>query len=308
MSEAEAGGARPAPPPAPVTVGVPVYNNGTTLRRTVESLLAQSVPPALIHISDNASTDATEAEGRALAAGHRGVRYTRHEAGLGAPGNFRFLLDHAETPYFMWLAADDYVLPTYIEKTLARLLARPELTTCVSRVQFTRHDMPTTLATGSETLDGSVRQNLARYLDGPGHNARVYGLHRTAALRAAFPPGRFHAYDWALMAGTLLHGLHEEWPEVLMVRDETPGASYVRQVRNDNSGAWNRLFPLLPMTRDLCFRQKIPLDSHAIRTLVRTNLEHHLLYAREYHRGYYQAIGRHLERQIWRISPRAGKT
>ncbi len=288
--------------PTPVTVGVPVYNNGTTLRRTVESLLAQTVPPAVIDISDNASTDSTEEVGRALAA-HPNVRYHRHSIGLGPPGNFAFLLSWAETPYFMWLAADDYVLPTYLEKTSACLDAHPDVATCVSQVVFTGENGEWKEATGSRPLRADVRCNLARYINEPGANARVYGLHRTEVVRRAYPPGRFHGLDWAFVAGTLLAGKHEEIPEVLMVRDETPSRAYVRQVRTDNPRAFDRLFPMAPMTRDLLLRQRIPLDLDVIRALVKINLEHHCIYAAEYHPRYSRLVGRHIANQLWRISP-----
>ena len=47
------------------------------------------------------------------------------------------------------------------------------------------------------------------------------------------------------MAGTLLSGKHEEIPELLMFRDETPSINYVQQVRQDNRGTAGRIFPLM---------------------------------------------------------------
>ena len=255
--------------PTLITAGVPVYNNGSTLKRAVESLLAQSLPPVRIDISDNASSDSTEEVGRALAAQHPSVHYTRQPFNLGANGNFSFLLQRAETPYFMWLAADDYVLPSYLEKTSGYLDAHPDMTTCVSQVQFTQEGEPSGLASGGWPLRDYKNRNLARYLDNPGANVRLYGLHRTEVLRRASPPGNFHAFDWAVMAGTLLSGKHEEIPEILMFRDETPSINYVHQVRHDNRGPIGRIFPLMPMTKDLLFRQRIPLDLNIIRALIK---------------------------------------
>ena len=138
--------------PILITAGVPVYNNGSTLRRAVESLLAQSLPPVRIDISDNASSDSTEEVGRALAVQHPSVHYTRQPFNLGPSGNFAFLLQRAETPYFMWLAADDYVFPSYLEKTSSYLDAHPDVTTCVSNVQFTQEGEPSGLASGGWPL------------------------------------------------------------------------------------------------------------------------------------------------------------
>ena len=51
-----------------LTIGVPVYNMAAYLEEAVESILAQSFRDLELIISDNASTDGTEAIGRALAA------------------------------------------------------------------------------------------------------------------------------------------------------------------------------------------------------------------------------------------------
>ena len=273
-----------------ITVAIPVYNNGTTLERTLRSVLDQSLPPNLIHISDNASTDDTEAIGRAFAASCPTVRYTRQATSLGPSGNFAFLLQDATTPYFMWLAADDHVLPSYLEKMSACLDASPDVVTCVSLVRFTQKDIPAGLASGSHPLRGTVRQNLAHYLASPGANARVYGLHRTEALKSAFPPKHFHAWDWAVMAGTLLHGKHEEVSEVLMFRDETPSAAYVRQVRRDNPSRINQFIPLLPMTIDLVFRQRIPIDRQIVRSILKANFFQHRMQAKFFHMKYYALL------------------
>jgi glycosyltransferase involved in cell wall biosynthesis len=287
--------------PALITAGVPVYNNGATLTRAVESLLAQTLPPVRIEISDNATSDSTEQVGRALAAQYPCVHFTRQPANLGPPGNFSFVLQRAETPYFMWLAADDYILPSYLEKTSGYLDAHPDVTTCVSQVQFTQKGEPHGLASGGWPLQDDTSANLAKYLDNPGANARLYGLHRTEVLRRAFPPGRFHAYGWAVMAGTLLSGKHEEIPEVLMFRDETPRINYVRQVRQDNPRAFGRIFPLMPMTKDLLLRQRIPLDLKIIRALIKINLDHHCWYMAEYHPFYAKLIGKRIAGQLWRL-------
>ncbi|MCU0839478.1 MAG: glycosyltransferase [Rhodospirillales bacterium] len=270
----------------PVTVGVIVYNGASTLRRAVESVLAQTHQNILINISDDASTDETAQVGEDLARQHANVTYTRQKKNLGIFGNTRFALQQAQTQYFMWLAADDFILPTYIERTLAALEADPGLVACVSRVRFIRADGTETLARGTAPLMADVLTNLAVYLSAPVDNGRFYGLYRTAALKTAYPPTDFHALDWAVVAGTLLSGRHAEIPEVLMVRDWTPPLSYIKAVRADNPTTLGRLFPLLPMTRDLIFRQRMPLKSLTLRALLGINIITHYEYSRHYHSIY----------------------
>ena len=103
------------------------------------------------------------------------------------------------------------------------------------------------------------------------------------------------------MAGTLLSGKHEEIPEILMFRDETPSINYVQQVRQDNRGTVGRIFPLMPMTKDLLLRQRIPLDLNIIRALIKINLELHCRYMAVFHPCYAKLIGKRIAGQLWRL-------
>jgi glycosyltransferase involved in cell wall biosynthesis len=177
----------------------------------------------LIHISDNGFTDTTADVGQALAAAHPTVTYTRQPTNLGPSPNFRFLRQRATTQYFMWLAADDVLEPSYIERMLAVLESDPGLVTCVSQVRFERADGSSRLAGGSYPLQDDIVTNPTAYLLNPHDNARVYGLHRTVPLQRAFPTSNILVgLDYALMAGTLLCGRHAEIPEVQMVRNDRP--------------------------------------------------------------------------------------
>lgn len=294
-----------------VTIGVPVYNGAATLRRTVESILRQTHPACVVHISDNGSTDATAEVGQALAASHPNVVYTRQPTNLGPTRNFHFLLMQTKTPYFMWLAADDYIEPTYVERMLAVLEADPGLTTCVSRVLFTRPDGGSMLAGGSYPLQADTATNLAAFFTRPADNARVYGLHRTEPLRRAYPASHFVvAWDETLMAATLLYGRHAEVPETLMVRDQTSFQSAMALIRRDARWWLERVFPQLPMTLDLLFRKRIPLRWPVLKALLGRNIDMHFQYTSVYHPRYTAMVRpflhRHLFWRFWRYEEMPG--
>ena len=241
--------------------------------------------------------------GEELAAEYASVTYVRRPENIGQTMNFHWLVHAATTPYFMWLAGDDFILPTYLERTAGRLDTNPGTVGCVSRVQFTVDGQPSCLASGSEPLDGAPHHAIARYLDDPAASARLYGLFRTAPLAATFPTSHFHAWDWAAMAATLKHGRHDRVDEVLMVRDETPHAYYTTLIRRDNPRTFNRIFPLAPMTWELLAHQRIPLTIPVIRALLRINIEFHCRYMAAYHPRYDRIVGRLLDKNLWRISP-----
>lgn len=99
-----------------VSIGMPVYNGAKFIREALDSLLAQTFTDFELTISDNASTDGTEAICREYAAKDQRIRYVRQPENLGAAANFRFVLDEAVGEYFMWAAADDLWVPNFIYK------------------------------------------------------------------------------------------------------------------------------------------------------------------------------------------------
>ncbi len=97
-----------------VSIGMPVYNGAKFINEALDSLLVQTFTDFELIISDNASTDETEAICRKYAAKDERIRYVRQVENFGGRANFQFLLDEAVGEYFMWAAADDVWLPEYI--------------------------------------------------------------------------------------------------------------------------------------------------------------------------------------------------
>src|SRR5262245_33185402 len=101
-----------------VTIGMPVYNGGATLRRVLESVIGQTYTNFKLVISDNASTDGTEALCRELSRKDERVIYIRQVENIGAEKNFDFVLSKADSEYFMWNAADDVRSKDFLEKNI----------------------------------------------------------------------------------------------------------------------------------------------------------------------------------------------
>ncbi|OHB34086.1 MAG: hypothetical protein A2Y09_05285 [Planctomycetes bacterium GWA2_39_15] len=98
---------------------MPVYNGEKYIREAVDSLLAQTFTDLELIISDNASTDGTEAICREYAARDTRIRYIRQRENRGVVANFQFVLAKAIGEYFMWAAADDVWDIIYIETLLS---------------------------------------------------------------------------------------------------------------------------------------------------------------------------------------------
>lgn len=119
-------------PAAPqVSIGMPVYNGTPFIRDALNSLLAQTFTDFELIISDNASTDGTEAICREYAAKDARIRYVRQAENRGATANFQFVLDQAEGEYFIWAAADDLNLPSLLTDLIPVMSSDPSIV-CVA--------------------------------------------------------------------------------------------------------------------------------------------------------------------------------
>jgi len=104
-----------------VSIGMPVYNGEPFIREALDSLLAQTFTDFELIISDNASTDGTEAICREYAAKDDRIRYVRQPENRGALANFQFVLDEAAGEYFMWAAADDWWSENWLSENVAKI-------------------------------------------------------------------------------------------------------------------------------------------------------------------------------------------
>jgi glycosyltransferase involved in cell wall biosynthesis len=273
---------------ATVTIGMPVYNAASTIRAALDSLLGQTYRDFTLVISDNASSDNTEAICREYGAHDSRIRYVRQSTTLSAAMNFRCVLFEAHTPYFMWAAGDDLWAPTFVERTLTFLEAHPDYVCCQSRVLFTINGRPSHYSTGTYSLSGDWSTNVTRFFMNATDCSRFYGMFRTQALQAVFPIRTFHSLDQAVSAATLKFGRHAELQDVLMMRDWTDIKNYDRQLLDEHKFILWRMFPFLFLTVHCLRRRFIPISLRTIRVLVRLN------FYMACHRGLYRfgRIGR----------------
>ena len=119
-----------------VTIGIPVYNGEQYIQKAIDSVLTQSYTNFKLIISDNASNDSTEAICREFALNDSRVRYVRHKINKGTNFNFPFVLSEASSKYFVWLGADDYWEPTFLEKNIEILESDVNIIGSIGLVEF----------------------------------------------------------------------------------------------------------------------------------------------------------------------------
>lgn len=108
-----------------VSIGLPVFNGGLTVHKTIEFLLEQSFTDFELIISDNASTDRTQEICKDYANSDPRIKYVRQPKNLGLYGNFKVLFDEACGEYFMWAADDDIRSDNFLEEVVNLLDKNP---------------------------------------------------------------------------------------------------------------------------------------------------------------------------------------
>ena len=240
----EAGGARgPAPR---VSIGVAVYNGEDYLAETLDSLLGQTLTDFELIISDNASTDRTEAICRSYAAKDERIRYYRAGENRGASWNFNRVFELARGEYFKWADHDDVCDPTFVARCVEVLDNDPSVVCCHAKTRKidargnTLRELPDPTDGGLKEsrvasedghkprlLDASSPKAARRFRDvllSSGWGVRCSGVFRAAALRrtSLFLP--VFGYEKVIFAELALMGRFHDVPETLFYQRIHPQA------------------------------------------------------------------------------------
>jgi glycosyltransferase involved in cell wall biosynthesis len=216
-----------------LSIGLPVYNGEKYLPKALDSLLNQDFKDFELIISDNGSTDQTEAICRAAAAKDERIRYIRNDENRGATWNFRRVLELSEGEFFKYAAHDDECYPTMLSRCMDVMLrADPsvalvytqsetidENSLVVPRQGSTRWD---SIATTENAASRRLWRVLWRVLNGQA----CYGVIRSSFLRRVRPFGSIAA-DWVILAQIAMLGKLVEVPEVLF------------RFRKHSANSWN---------------------------------------------------------------------
>lgn len=164
---------------------MPVYNGKAFIREAIDSLLAQTFTDFELIISDNASTDGTDASCRKYAERDSRIRYVRQPENRGAVTNFQFVLDEAVGKYFMWAAADDMLGTT---ETLSNLVKSLDdgFEMAIPDVDLLDKTMGTTSRGLLSSVFSKLEHKTATRLALQYPSYLIYGLFVTDSLRPFF--------------------------------------------------------------------------------------------------------------------------
>jgi glycosyltransferase involved in cell wall biosynthesis len=206
-----------------VSIGLPVYNGERFLRKTLDSLLAQSFRDFELIISDNASTDGTQTICAEYAARDSRVRYSRNAVNEGAARNMNRVVELSIAEYFKWAMADDLVAPELIARCVD-VLDRDQtvVLACTRTAMIDEDDRVLRRLESSWNLQSErAEERLRRTILWGGHWVNADALQgvirRQALVRTNLLP-RYQGGDKRPLAELTLLGRFVELPDYLLLR------------------------------------------------------------------------------------------
>lgn len=106
-----------------ISICIPVYNAEFFISKTIQSVLNQSFIDFEIVITDNCSTDKTEAIIKSF--NNSKIKYFKNSSNLGAEKNWNKSLELASGKYIKLLCADDILYPNCLEEQL-KIIDNPD--------------------------------------------------------------------------------------------------------------------------------------------------------------------------------------
>jgi glycosyltransferase involved in cell wall biosynthesis len=202
---------------------MPIYNGDKWIEESIEAILGQSMTDFELIISDNASTDNTEAICRRFAERDPRVRYYRNVKNIGLYPNFNRVFELANGKYFKWAADSDICRDGFFEQCVGVLESRPDVVLVYPRAFFLLKKR-----SGEERLveyfddfhleDKSPSTRFRKYLNRERNNNIMHGIIRVSALRQTRLHLPWAGSDISMVSELALRGKFIEVQDRLFVR------------------------------------------------------------------------------------------
>lgn len=171
-----------------VTIGIPTYNRPEGLYRLLNNVTEQTFKNLEIIVSDNCSPGTqTEKVVREFIKNDSRIQYFRQSKNIGPTKNLNYLLKISKGKYFMWLADDDEVKNTYVEKLLDGLRQNSKAVLAYSLVDLYSADGKKVISPRHiddiDTRGYSVIKRLYKVIVNLDRNSSFYGLYKKSSLK-----------------------------------------------------------------------------------------------------------------------------
>jgi len=218
-----------------VSIGLPIYNGEKFLKKRIENLLLQTFSNFELIISDNASTDRSVQICKEFMKKDSRIKIYQQEKNIGQFQNYNFVLNESQGRYFLWVAADDLLEPTFLEKNVEILDSNDNVVTSVSKLKmfgsFTDglRQKENSLIKRIESkikarmsymscfpVSGKYENRVTKFLKTARHSQVFYGIHRTDALKKCIIDKPIMGQDTVYALSLLKYGNIHVIDDILM--------------------------------------------------------------------------------------------
>ncbi len=198
-----------------VSIGLPVYNGGETLRIAIDSILKQDYDNFEVIISDNCSTDNTEEIAQAFCKEDSRFRYIKQHYNKGLIQNFNEVFFASSGEYFFWASHDDIRSSNYISTCVKALLLDQEAVLCSPFLECRVLPNYEVLWMGDLHTFELKKSLASRYYETLSSfpAAALYGVYRSSALRRTELLKNCIASDLILIQNLALYGTFIHTPQ-----------------------------------------------------------------------------------------------
>lgn len=258
-----------------VTIGIPTHNNLETIARTLESVVGQTYPNLDVIVSNDCSTDGSIRVIEHFAKESKSIRIINQSSNLGLYENMAFVLSNTTSPYFMWLAGDDYISDDFVTNNVNFLEANLDFIASSSVPVYLRGEQ---FEQGKSIhLACEKTERVKNFLERPyaSHNV-YYSLIRTNIAKGfPFLGFRYAAADWVFDLFLIGKGKINTSANGNIFLGTSGVSTSPNANRKFRTSIIEVVFPMWPMSRDMLrlgdfqFSQKLRI----LQSISRFNLD-----------------------------------
>jgi len=180
-----------------LTIGLPTYNCENIIGNKIEELLKQSFKDYVLIISDNNSTDNTGKICESMSKKDNRIVFFQQDKNKGPFWNFNFLLQKAQTNYFVMTTPDDILSKNFLESNINILEKCKELVGSIGEcslfnriIDSNSHKSEINILNNSRKyqyvhpVKGELKEKIRFYLDFQ-MGSQFYSIFRTKDIKFA---------------------------------------------------------------------------------------------------------------------------
>ena len=180
-----------------LTIGLPTYNCENIIGNKIEELLKQSFKDYVLIISDNNSTDNTGKICESMSKKDDRIVFFQQDKNKGPFWNFNFLLQKAQTDYFVMITPDDILSKNFLESNINILEKCKELVGSIGEcslfnriIDSNSHKFEINILKNSRKyqyvhpVKGELKEKIRFYLDFQ-MGSQFYSIFRTKDIKFA---------------------------------------------------------------------------------------------------------------------------